>query len=128
MKGGLRILGAVGLGVGLMYLIDVAAGKRTLSSRGLADLSWSVTERLPAKLSGGLRDRVLARRVRSEIDAALGHPHAIDVEVADGRVYLRGGVPDEELESLVARIARVPDVKGIDNQLVALQTMEGETA
>ena len=119
----LTYLGAIGLGAGLMYLIDVVGGKRSLAVGCPNGLSLSTIERLPGKLSRDIRTQALAQRVRAEVDEVLARPHAIDVDVVDGRVTLRGGIRERETEVLLARVAAVPGVKSVNDQMLVLEPM-----
>lgn len=127
MKNGMTYLGWFAAGAGLVYIIDVATGKRAWPGPGLGRSRAATAGRWRGHWGRGMRDQVLARHVRSVIDETLGHPHAIQVDVANGRVFLRGGLREDEVSSLVDRIGQMPGVVGVTSQLVALADMEEGT-
>lgn len=125
MKQGLTIVGWLAAGMGLMYLVDVLTGKR-VPGRGRSMFLRSAKERWPGRWGRGLRDQRLARHVRSEIDEVLEHPHALVAEVRSGHVWLRGGLCEDEVATLVERISQLPGVTGVTSEIVALPAMEEE--
>jgi|GEM_PF-5069691 len=124
MRKSLVWLGLVGAGAAIMYVVDTITGRRAMPPCALAMRTFCALERWPESLGGKIQTRALARRVRSEIDRTLGHPHAIAVEVANGRVSLRGGLRAEEVDRLTAQVAAVPGVRTVESHLVALESME----
>src|SRR5206468_9813088 len=55
--------------------------------------------------------------VRSKMGRAVSHPHAIHVNVQNGRVRLTGEILSEELDDLIRSVSAVKGVKEIENQL-----------
>jgi uncharacterized membrane protein len=132
------VLTGMGLGMGLMYLLDPNRGRRrralirdrmTHASRLTRDAAGAtgrdVAHRATgavARLRGGLRnpdadDRILAERVRSQIGRVVSHPRAIEVNVAGGVIALRGAVLQSEVPQLLAAVRRVRGVGDVVNQL-----------
>ncbi|GLV50959.1 hypothetical protein TBS_15290 [Thermobispora bispora] len=58
-------------------------------------------------------DRVLHERIRAELGRHVSHPHAVDVEVADGFVVLSGDVLEKESGRARRAVARIPGVKAV---------------
>jgi len=138
MNQGLTLLSGVGLGAGVMYLLDPASGRRRrallrdqLTSAAnrvddCLDATWSdVRHRaqgLAAEASELLAhdrpdDRVLAERVRSKFGRYLSHPGSVEVAARDGRVTLSGPILAREVDWLLDAVAAVPGVSGVENRL-----------
>jgi hypothetical protein len=60
---------------------------------------------------------VLAERVRAKLGFLVRHPSAIEVQVGDGVVILRGPVLSDEVHQLIAGIRSVRGVRDVENQL-----------
>ncbi len=94
---------------------------QSLADKGRRDLTYRARGLVAGARAIFLRERVpddlLVLRVRSAMGHAISHPHAIDVEASDGRVTLRGPVLCGDVRSLLARVAQVPGVASIDDQL-----------
>src|SRR5512132_3561615 len=146
---GARILGALGVGAGFMYLLDPARGARRralvrdrivhtvhaldeLVNKGARDLSHRahglVAESKALFRDEDVPDEVLTARVRSKLGRLVGHPHAIDVTVHEGSVELRGPILSEDAEGLPAAIARIPGVRGVESRLEIHATPESVSA
>ena len=132
------LLTGVGLGVGLMYFLDPDRGQRrralvrdklahaaTVSADAAGATSRDVANRTVgtvAQVRGAFRgrsvdDAVLTDRVRAQLGRVVSHPHAINVESADGRVTLCGPILQAEVNQLVRAVERVPGVREVVNQL-----------
>src|SRR5438270_13698394 len=119
MDQGLTLLGGLGLGAGLMYLLDPDLGRRrrallrdklvSAASRtdDCLDTTWTDVQQRAQGLaaetaglwtSGQADDRVVVERVRSKIGRYLSHPGAVEVSARDGRVTLRGPVLAREVD------------------------------
>ena len=146
---GARALGALGMGAGLMYLLDPDRGARRralvrdkivhsvhalegLAHKGARDLSHRahglVAEGKAFFRDEDVPDEVLTARVRSKLGRLVGHPHAIDVSANEGRVELRGPVLSEDADGLPAAIALIPGVRGVDSRLEIHATPEHVSA
>ena len=124
------LLGGVGLGAGLMYVMDPSRGTRRRAlvrdklshvSRAAGTLFYKGSRELRDRSRGALietkthlqneqvPDALLLERVRARLGHATSHPRAIEVETQDGYVTLRGPV----LAADVGEQA-VVDVAGFD--------------
>lgn len=138
MKTRLALIGGVGLGAGLMYLLDLDRGRRRRAvardrlrhAARRAGHTLDVTRRrvlnrargLVAELRCGyseeqVADDVLVARIRSEMGHVVRHPHSIDVTAQRGLVVLRGLIGADEVQSLIKRVASVRGVARVENQL-----------
>jgi hypothetical protein len=75
--------------------------------------------------SDDVDDAILIERVRAKLGRACSHPHAIDVEVRDGEVTLRGPILAEEVSGVLATAAAVRGVEAVVNELEAYDSPEG---
>jgi uncharacterized membrane protein len=138
MDKGLALLGGMGLGAGLMYLLDPGLGRRRrallrdrlVSAASQMDDSLCATwtdvrqraqglaAETAARWTGGpADDRVVTERVRSKIGRYLSHPSAVEVTVRNGRVTLSGPVLAREVDWLRNAVASVPGVTGVEDRL-----------
>jgi hypothetical protein len=139
MNPALRMLAAIGVGAGVMYVLDPEGGRRRralardrmrsvvartgdavdVTSRDMRNRAQGVVAELRSLLRDGGRtsDDVLLQRVRSRIGEITGRAGAIDVTVSDGRVTLRGPVLRSEVDRLLARVRGVRGVREVDSQL-----------
>ena len=134
----LFVAGAMGLGAGLMYVLDPGRGRRRRSlvrdqithfvsiaddalgatARDMANRARGVVAEGRAMLSGErVPDEVLETRVRSKLGHYVSHPGSIGVVVYDGRVFLSGPILTSEVEPLLEALRRVRGVQGIENRL-----------
>jgi uncharacterized membrane protein len=132
------ILGALGIGAGLMYFLDPVRGARRralardrivhdlhaldqIAEKGARDLTCRarglVAEARSFFQDDAVPDEVLKARVRSKLGHVVGHPHAIDVTVYRGRVELRGAILAEDFDGLLSTVAVVPGARGVDSRL-----------
>jgi uncharacterized membrane protein len=143
------LLGGAGLGAALMYFLEPGAGRRrrgrarrgvTRGARSLAraadvgahDLG-NRARGVAASARARLRhdaapDDIVMARVRAALGRVVSHPHAVQTDVEDGRVVLRGAVLSEELAPLLATVRRVRGVRGVDDRLAAFADVEGRPA
>ena len=73
-------------------------------------------------------DSRLLKRVRARLGRASSHPRAIDVEVANGQVTLRGPVLAAEVQDVLSAAAGVRGVQAVLNDLDAYDSAEGVPA
>ena len=139
------MLTGLGLGVGLMYFLDPERGRRRRAlirdkvahaahagndaigafGRDISHRLAGVSARARGAFHGGpVDDSVLVERVRSRMGRVVSHPHAIEVDAADGCVRLRGSILQSELPRLMQTIARVRGVRSIDNNLRGLNVWQ----
>jgi len=141
----LALLGGVGLGAGLMYLLDPDGGgrRRALArdkavhgyktgSQALRKTSIDLSNRtrgLAAQVNSRLHgdqvdDVVLQERVRSKIGHCVSHPAAIQVAAHDGRIILSGPILASEVDELLVKLHKVRGVQGLENRLKVHESAE----
>lgn len=129
---------SAGIGAGVMYLLDPARGRRRRAllrdqaahagRRAIGALDMTTrdlgnrTRGLLAELRGSfdrrpVSDEVLRERVRAALGRLVSHPHAIETEVREGHVTLRGPVLAGELPRLLRRVQAVRGVQAVENRL-----------
>jgi uncharacterized membrane protein len=139
---GLMGLSGLGLGAGLMYLLDPDRGRRRRAlardqmahiSRVLSRAVNTTSRDLSRRVSGALAksgnffrreevsDETLTERIRARIGRSVSHPHAISVTVNNGHVILSGPVLAHEAHRLFSGVSSVRGVKGVGN-LLAVHT------
>lgn len=145
------LLGGLGIGAGLMYLLDPERGHRRLgmarskaahlfgaggtalgrASRDLAHRSRGLAAEAGARLrlrlhpqAERVEDRVLEDRVRSKMGRFVSHPHAVEVLADDGEITLAGEILDSEAAGLLAAVRSVRGVRRIDDQLRVHESAE----
>jgi hypothetical protein len=137
---GLLMLGCVGLGVGLMYLLDPNGGtRRRALVRDKTRSYWQKTGDLIGKTARDARNRtrgilweagtqlrsavevpddtVLEARVRAQLGHAISHGGAIRVSAHQGRVTLSGPISPSAADKLLATVASVAGVTEVVNDL-----------
>jgi len=138
--------GAALIGAGLMALFDPNRGRtRRAALRGRASGAAGAIGSAAGKTWRDLRHRtegaaargrslfgsaaagddVVQARVRSRIGRKTSHPHAIHVEVQDGRVVLSGPVLAREAETAVACARAVSGVRSVEDRLERFESGEG---
>lgn len=149
MKNPLSLLSGATLGAAVMYFLDPERGARRRSlardkalsvmtdsesavqpaGRDLANRARGLWYGVRGKFNGnGVSDQVLKERVRAEMGRWTSHPGAINVDVYEGEVSLRGPILEHQLDGLLKAVERVPGVHTIDNRLVEHKTAEGVPA
>ncbi|MGK3963830.1 SRPBCC family protein [Sorangium sp. So ce118] len=137
---------ALGFGAGLMYTLDPDRGSRRRSiardkavsfahrtgalvdksARDLRNRTQGVVAETGAIFREGTApDAVLSDRVRAKLGRVVSHPGAIDVEVLDGCVTLRGPVLAQEVDGLLAAVSGVDGVTRVGNELEVHASAEG---
>jgi uncharacterized membrane protein len=132
------LLGAVGLGAALMYLLDPTRGRRRRAlirdqvkhaiRRGEHGMEATVNDLsnrahgLAAEARNRFKDDeptddVIVARVRSELGRVCSHPRAIIVTAADGAVIISGPVLEREVDNILAATRAVRGVQSVDNRL-----------
>src|SRR5687768_7242759 len=122
----------VGIGAALVFIADPQNGRRrralvrdqfVRASRKTRD-ALDATGRDMANRTAGIvatargrmgeedvDDRRLLERVRAKLGRVCSHPHAIDVEIAEGTVTLRGPILTHEIDSVLTTVAGVRGVR-----------------
>jgi osmotically-inducible protein OsmY len=143
LSNGLLMLGCLGLGIGLMYLLDPNTGRRRRALvRDKARSYWKDTEQAMAKTMRDTQNRargvamevrqrfrgqdvpadgVLTARVRAQIGHVISNAGAIGVTAHQGRITLSGPIPANEEKKLLATVESVPGVTEVVNQLESHQ-------
>ncbi len=142
----LTLLGGVGLGAGLMYLLDPDGGRRRralardkavhglkVSGKALRKTSVDVGNRTRGLVAGAasrLRkgsadDHKLEGRVRSKLGRHLSNPSSLQVQCQDGRVILSGPVLAAELDKLLAKVQKIKGVHEVESRLEIQSGAEG---
>src|SRR5437870_598431 len=139
---GLGVLGAAGVGAGLMFLLDPDLGTRRrailrdklFSLSRLAAWATDKTSRdVKNRLYGTVvatksrfsdtdvdtSDDILVERVRSQMGRTVSHPHAIHVSAKNSCVILSGEILSNELNGLIRAVSGVKGVKDVVNELNA---------
>ena len=134
----LTLLGGVGVGATLMYILDPDRGKRRRAH--VRDKLASATSKAPDAIATTARDLsnrargivaqagslfsteqvsddVLNARVRSKLGRVVSHPGSIQVASNQGRVALSGPVLAHEVDDLLACVKAVPGVNEVQSQL-----------
>jgi uncharacterized membrane protein len=138
MKRGLLVLGAAGMGAGLMYLLDPDRGKRRRAvardqmfhsikktgralgkaSRDVGNHARGAAAQLRSRLGRAEpNDEVLAARVRAKLGRFVSHPSAITVETENGLVRLSGPILANEVDPLLRGLRSVYGAREIENRL-----------
>lgn len=141
----LALLGGIGLGAGLMYLLDPDGGGRRralardkavhglkVSGRALRKTSLDVGNRTRGLVAeagsmlhrGDADDRKLEERVRSKMGRHVSHPSAIQVQCQEGRVVLSGPVLASEADKLLHKVKKVKGVHEVESCLEIHESAE----
>ena len=97
------MLGGLGLGAGLMYILNP-------NSRGMLSEASGAFGAAEA-------DGVLAARVRSRLRPGVADPDAVGVPVDGGLVTLTGTVGATEFDRLVSAVLKVRGVRDVEDRL-----------
>jgi uncharacterized membrane protein len=146
MNQGLTALCSLGLGAGLMFIFDPVRGKRRralvrdqlvhaghLFKHAMGITSRDLSHRAYGVLAEGnhlfhreeVSNEVLEARIRAKIGRSVSHPHAISVEVNNGRVRLSGPVLADEVNRMISGVRSVRGVKGVEDRLTVHTQAEG---
>ncbi len=138
MNKGLTFGAGLGLGTGLMFLLDPARGRRRrallrdkavwaarktgdcveVTARDLRNRTQGLVTGLQSRLSSEpVDDAVLVDRVRSKLGRVVSHPGAIHVTAQNGNVTLSGPVLSAEVPELLACVNRIQGVNEVTNNL-----------
>lgn len=132
------VVSGVAAGLGLMYFLDPAQGRRRralvrdqmvhaahktgdamdATSRDIANRAKGAVAELRGRFQHReVSDDVLRDRVRARVGAVIGHAGSIDVDASDGRVTLSGPVLAHEVARLLRRVAAVRGVRDVEDRL-----------
>jgi hypothetical protein len=138
------MLGGLGLGAALMYVLDPVAGRlrrravtdgtgprkaaRTIGrvSREIGKEAWGLLAEAESVFSGPIEDdEMLAERVRTRLSRTLTTPENVQVLVEGGVVTLAGTVAAADFDLLVSSVLRVKGVRDVNDQLDVRPTANG---
>lgn len=145
MNKGLTFGAGLGLGTGLMYLLDPDRGRRRrallrdkgawaarktgdcirVTARDLRNRTQGITH---LHSSEPVDDRKLAERVRSKLGRVVSHPSAIQVDAQNGAVTLSGPILVEEMPELLSCVNGVRGVNQVINNLEAHEQADNHPA
>ena len=132
------LLSGVAIGAGLAFILDPARGGRrralvrdkVVRGTRVAGEALDATARDMRNRARGMAastrgrfwsedvdDARLLERVRAKLGRVCSHPHAIDVDVTDSEVTLRGPVLADEVHDLLTTAASVRGVQSVVNEL-----------
>lgn len=137
MHRGLAFGTGVGIGTGLMFLLDPDQGKRRrallrdkcylaarktgegmgVTARDLRNRTQGIVSEVQSRFSSApVDDAVLVDRVRAKLGRVVSHPRALNVTSQNGRVVLSGPILASELPELLACVNSVSGAKQVINQ------------
>jgi hypothetical protein len=140
MNKGLTFGAGLGLGTGLMFLLDPDRGRRRrallrdkcawsarktgeafeVTTRDLRNRAQGIASSIQSTFTSEMvDDTVLIDRVRAKLGRVVSHPGAIQVTAQNGKVILAGPILAEEVPSLLACVNRVSGVNEVVNNLEA---------
>jgi osmotically-inducible protein OsmY len=132
------LIGGLGLGAALMYVLDPERGKarralardkavravnRASESLGARSRDWkNRAHGVPAQVKAMTQpetvdDSVLEERVRAELGRSVSNPGPIDVTALAGTVTLSGPVVMSELDDLLSAVRGVSGAVNVENRL-----------
>jgi hypothetical protein len=128
----------LGIGTGVMYLLDPDRGKRRrallrdkcvsttkktgegiqTTARDMSNRARGIATTIKSRFtSNESDDTVLIDRVRSKLGRIVSHPGAIEVTAENGRVTLSGPILESEVDSLLACVKRIQGVNEVSENL-----------
>ena len=149
MNKGLTFGAGLGLGTGLMYLLDPDRGKRRrallrdkcvwsarktgeaaqVTARDLRNRAQGIASSIQSSFKSEMVDDTkLTDRVRSKLGRVVSHPHAIEVTAHDGVITLSGPILTDEVPYLLACVNRVSGVNEVINNLEPHATADNHPA
>lgn len=149
MNKGLTFGAGLGLGTGLMFLLDPDRGRRRrallrdkcawsarktgeafeVTKRDLVNRAQGIASSIQSKFSSEpADDSVITDRVRSKLGRVVSHPGAIEVSTQNGRVNLSGPILAEEVPYVLGCVNRVSGVKEVMNNLEVHEAAENHPA
>jgi hypothetical protein len=142
---GILILGCMGLGAGMMYVLEPRLGRRRRAlvrdkaqaywrrmgkfigqtARDARQRTYGLIAETQAQIRGANvpEDAVLVARVRAQIGHVVSQAGAVDVTAHQGRVTLSGSIAAHEVEKLLSAVASVAGVTAVVNRLEVNHTI-----
>lgn len=142
----LALMAGVGLGAGVMFLLDPDRGKRRRAllrdkaihlsrvssctvgkiSRDIRNRAVGVVSEIRGSLTEGeVPDAVLIDRVKSRLGRYAVHDRSVTVNAENGTIKLTGDVLANEVDSLISAVSAVRGVNKVINQLVVHESPDG---
>ena len=142
MNRGLTLLGGIGIGAALMYVLDPDRGRRrraltrdklTRTAHKLGDGLGKASRDLRNRAQGlvaetrlrfaaeEVPDETLVARVRSALGRYPVHQRALEITAEQGRVTLGGLALASEVDDLLACVAAVRGVREVENRMEVRQ-------
>lgn len=149
MNKGLALGAGVGLGSGLMFLLDPDRGKRRrallrdkmiwaarktgecaeVTARDVRNRTHGLMSEVQSRFSSApVDDAKLVERVRSKLGRLVSHPGAIHVTAQNGSVTLSGPILTHEVPELLACVYKVSGVTEVTNNLETHDQAENHPA
>src|SRR5437588_7740088 len=135
----LTLVGAAGLGAGLMYFLDPVLGRRrrvtardkagrliaraddliNKTGRDIAQRSAGLVAEASACLGGKLMvpDDVLVERVRAKMGRVCSHLSALQISARQGRVILSGPILADDVRPVLRAVASVRGVCEVEDRM-----------
>lgn len=139
MNKAMGVISSLGIGAGLMYILDPDRGKRRRAHvrdkiRHVAnktdDAIGKTSRDLANRVSGVVAeaeslffprpkasDEVLVARARAKLGRVVSHPSSIEVKAEDGHLSLSGPILATEVDGLLERVKAIRGVAGVENRL-----------
>jgi hypothetical protein len=138
MRRELAVGAGIGIGTGLMYLLDPDRGKRRrallrdklvwlqtktgdcieVTARDLSNRASGIAASIQSRFtSEDVNDDVLVERVRAKLGRIVSHPGAIEVTAQSGNVTLSGPILEDEVTDLLSCVKWLPGIKELNNNL-----------
>jgi BON domain len=142
----LALLTGMGVGAGVMFLLDPDRGARRralvrdkvirftrVSGCTIEKLSRDLRNRVIGVVSelrsmagdGDVSDSVLVNRIKAQLGRYPVHDRSISIDAQDGVVTLTGDSLERELQTLISAVSSVRGVKDVINNLTVHETAEG---
>jgi BON domain len=142
----LALMTGVGLGAGVMFLLDPDRGKRRRAllldkairltrvggwtfgkiSRDISNHTVGVASEIRGSLiESDVSDSVLENRVKSRLGRYAVQDRSIGIKAQNGTVTLTGEAPANEVDTLLSAVSSVRGVNRVINELVVQESHEG---
>jgi gas vesicle protein len=143
------VLIGAGIGAAVAFIADPQSGRRRralardqfvhasrktrdaldATARDVANRTSGIVAATRSRLTDrSVDDRRLLERVRARLGRASSHPRAIDVDVCDRVVTLRGPILANEVDDLLAAVGSIPGVASVANDLEPHLSSDGVPA
>lgn len=149
MNKGFTFGAGLGLGTGLMFLLDPDRGRRRrallrdkgiwaarktgecwdATTRDLSNRTQGIVSGLKSHLSSAqIDDSVLVQRVRAKLGRVVSHPSAINVTAQNGTVTVAGPILTSEVSGLLSTVGGLRGVNEVINNLEAHESADNHPA